>query len=176
MPYGVDTAPFRDLEERVRALPEVLPDSPRPLEGVLYAYLRAFACLLTLVMAIMKVCVEREEQRRYVARFLPVYDRAAVRLLQLLEQEVREGLEIQSPELIELVHAIRDGQVGFELVALDQAVSESEGSSEPEDHLDTATTVTNSLKQLIEKVAKRKWISSVLHALNEVISIVRGVV
>jgi hypothetical protein len=175
MPYGVDSTPFYRLDAQLRDLPDELPGSPRPLEGVLFAYLNAFACLLTLVMAIMRVCVERQERRRYVSHFLPVYDQAARRILDLLDRELREGLSEESSNLVDLVYAIRDGQVGPELVALDLALFESEGSAEPEDHLDTVTTATNSLKKQIEKHTKRKWIPSVLHALNEVISIVRGV-
>lgn len=94
----------------------------------------------------------------------------------MLDSELREGLQEQSMNLVELVHAIREGQIGPELVALDAALSGNEGVGEPEDHLTTATTVTNSLKDQIEKHTRRKWINSGLHALNEVISIVRGVV
>ena len=176
MPYGVDAAPFRTLDAQVRNLPAELPTDPRAFEGVLFSYLNAFACLLTLVMAIMRVCVERQERRRYVSHFLPIFDQTARRILELLDAELREGLQEQSVNLVDLVHAIRDSQVGPELVALDQALSESEATVDPEDHLDTATTVTNSLKDQIEKYTKRRWIKSVLHALNEVISIVRGVV
>lgn len=127
-------------------------------------------------MALMRLCVERQEQRLYVTNFFPVYDEAANRALQLLETEVQEGLEEQSTNLVELIYAIRDSQVGPELVALAQALAESEKVSEPEDHLDTTTTVTNSLKEQIEKYTKKKRIKSVLRAINEVISIVRGVV
>lgn len=80
MPYGVDASPFHELDARVRDLPKQLPDNPRPMEGVLFAYLNAFECLLTLVMAIMRVCIERQERRPYVSQFLPVYDEAARRI------------------------------------------------------------------------------------------------
>lgn len=176
MPYNVDTAVFHRLNEQLRALPQELPADPRRLEQVLFTYRSAFCCLLTLVMAIMRICVERQERRRYVSHFLPVYDAAAQKLADLLNSEIQEGLEGRSANLVEFVYAIRDGQIGLELVALDDALSESEGAADPEDHLDTATTVTNSLKEQIEKHTKRAWIKSVLHALNEAISIVRGVV
>ncbi|WP_420426812.1 hypothetical protein [Algiphilus sp.] len=176
MAYEVDATPFYRLDEQLRELPDDLPENPQPLEGVLFAYLNAFGGLLTLVMAIMRVCVERQDGRRYVAYFLPVYDQAAERILELLDRELHEGLKEGASDLVDLVYAIRDGQIGPELVALDKGLSESEGSVDPEDHLATATTVTNSLKKQIEKHTKRKWISSVLHTLNEVISIVRGAV
>ena len=176
MPYGVDTQAFHRLHEQVLALPEELPADPRPLEGLLFAYKDAFAVLLQIVMAIMQICVERQESRQYVRHFLPIFDQALERILVLLDTEIREGLEQQSINLVELAHAIRESQMAGELLALDQAFAESEGAVEPEDHLDTATTVTNSFKEQIEKHTKRKWIKSVLHALNEVISIVRGVV
>ncbi len=176
MPYKVDANPFHQLDKQLQKLPEELSTDPRLLKGVLFAYITAFKSLLTLVMAIMRICVERQEGRKYVHHFLPVYDNAARKIINLLESEIKEGLEEGTSNLVELVYAMRDGQIGMELVALDRALSESEGKANPEDHLDTATTVTNSLKEQIEKHTKGKWIKSVLHALNEVISIVRGVV
>ena len=59
---------------------------------------------------------------------------------------------------------------------LDRVLTETEGEVPVEDHLDTATTVTNSIKEQIKKYSKRSWIESVLHTLNEVISIARGAV
>lgn len=176
MAYGVNAAPFYHLNERLHEVREEFPSDPRQLEGVLFAYRNAFACLLDLVRAIMLRCIEEEERRSYVTHFIPVFDQAKLRILQLLEREIREGLSEGSIDLLDFAYAVRDGQVGPELVALDIALSESEGVASPGDHLTTATTVTNSLKKIIDKHTKRKWISSVLHALNEVISIVRGVV
>ena len=80
------------------------------MEGVLFGCLSAFECLLTLVMAIMRACVKRQEGHPYVSQFLPVYDEAAGRILGLLDSELREGLQGQSTNLVALVHAIREGR------------------------------------------------------------------
>lgn len=176
MAYGVDAQSFLRLEQKVREIPDEIPEDIRPFEGVLFSYFKAFETLLMLVMAIMTQHVELMERRRYVVHFLPIYDQAARSILRLLEAEIREGLQKNSRILFELLNAIRDSHIAQELVALDTALSESEGVDTTEDHLDTATTVTNSFKDQIEKHTKRKWIKSVLHSINEIISIVRGVV
>lgn len=176
MPYEVNTQVIYQWDGMIRCLPEEIPENTRELEGFLFSYLNALMCLLSLVMVLMRICVKHQDNRAYVGYFLPVYDTASEKLRQLIDMEIREGMKDGSRNLVELVYAIRDGQIGAELVALDNGLSESEGSVDPEDHLDTATTFTNSLKEQIEKHTKRRWIRSVLHSLNEVISIVRGVV
>lgn len=175
MPYETNTDPFNNLHNLVNKLPEELPDNPQQLEEVLRAYIAAFECLLQLVKKIMEACIKKRE-KDYVSAFLKVYDEAALKIIQLLDKELEEALIDKSQRYIELVYAIRDSQISLEVVILSSSLADSEMVIEPEKNLDTATVVTNSFKEQIKKYSKRSWIESVLHTINEIISIIRGVV
>ncbi|MFL6520018.1 MAG: hypothetical protein ACJ8NS_07340 [Chthoniobacterales bacterium] len=80
-----------------------------------------------------------------------------------------------------MTYALRDSLLADEMVILDESLSESEEIADPEDHADAAETVTDSLKDFIKKFFGGKWVRkkrlhSVLHTINEIISIVKKVV
>jgi hypothetical protein len=176
MAYGINNSPLLELQREVRRLPVEISGNPREFEALLFSFLDAFRCLLALDARILLVCAERAGRRSYVRLFLPVFDEVTKRVLSLLEMEIREGLEAERSDLTDMANAIRDSSIANEMVILDQALDESEGTAEPEEHLDTAETVTNSVKEIIKKFAKRRWMESVLRALDEIISIIRGLV
>ncbi|MGH7939101.1 MAG: hypothetical protein ACRD5Z_23555 [Bryobacteraceae bacterium] len=174
MAYGIDKASFLKLQETVRALPERPPPSPREVEALLYAFLDAFATLLSLVQNILMACAERRGNRAAVGEFLPVFNAARERILSLLESEFREGLEARSPHLIDFAYAVRESFVADEMVILDRVLEKTADAPEPKEDGEIAHTVTDSVKKLLGKYTKKKFIGPVLHALNEVISLILG--
>ena len=182
MPYGVNAEPFYELQRRLAELPEDPPRSPSELEGVIFSFLDAFDCLLRLVSAILTRCVEHADERRsYRRAFLPIFDRAREISLSLLRADIREGPAEDRKELIEMAYALRDSLLAEEMVTLGESVAESEDTAAPEDHADAAETVTDSVKEFIKKFVGgrfvgKKRIESVLHTINEIISIIKKVV
>jgi len=62
------------------------------------------------------------------------------------------------------------------MVALQAAVDASSGEGEDAEADEAAgTTVTNSLKEQIERRVRLPWIKDILHAINEVLAVARGV-
>jgi|SRR5262245_48142231 len=182
MAYGINTQPLYQLRDVVAQLPEELPSSARELEPVLFSFLNAFDCLLRLMNAILTRCTERaNEQRSYRRQFLPIFDQARERSFSLLNSDIREGLEENRVEFIEMTYALRDSLLADEMVTLDKSLAESEETAEPEEHADAAETVTDSLKDFIKKffggkLIGKKRLESALHTINEIISIVKKVV
>ena len=170
MAYGIDTTPFYRLMKIDDELPTELHSHHKAFEGILFAYVDAFECLLSLVSAIMRTCGESQEKFRFVSVFLPVYAQIQERILELLRAEICEWIKVQSINIVELGHDISDSQVTIELIALDIYLSQSEGSADPVAHLGKAITVTNSIKKQIENHTRWQWIKSVLHTLTVLIS------
>jgi hypothetical protein len=182
MAYGIDPRPLYQLQKDLAELPEKLPDSARELERVLFSFLNAFDCLLALMNAVLGRCAERANDRRaYRRRFLPLFNQARERCFTLLNADIRAGLEANRFTFVTMTYALRDSFLADEMVILDESLTESEETANPEDHADAAETVTDSLKDFIKKFFGGKWIrkkrlDSALHTINEIISIVKKVV
>jgi len=174
MPYGIDTSNFQILQEQVENLTEEFTVDTNILESVLFSYLQAVETLFGLMKAILLVCAERDNRRKYPILFIPIYDSAVARVLKIMENEIRAGYSTPEENLIEFTYAIRDSEIASELVILSQSLDLDDDAT-PEDHLITTKTVTDSVKKQIEMYIKKKWISNILHTINEVISIIKGV-
>ena len=179
MAYGFETDSFSELANRFRDYPEQqeLPVDRGVLAELSELYLAALADLFSLMGLIMSARFEQSKRGMRYAGFLRVYEGR----VRILEQDLRAFLFGSLGEGdIFIVHDFLDGvrrsALHEELVVLYSAINESSGDGEDADADEAAgTTVTNSLKEQIERRVKLPYIKDVLHAINEVLSVARGV-
>lgn len=181
--FGVDTSAFHVFQKQLTNLEDKYPnrfpvelplEDLKLMEEVLNAYRAAFACLLDLLRAQMERCTRIEPQRRYTRHFLPAYEAAQRKAIEMIDREIVKVIENKPRNLIGFIIAIRDGQVGKELVGLDKTIREGKKTADPKDLLHITTTVADSFKEQIEIHTKRKSIATVFRTLNDVGLIIRG--
>src|SRR4051794_12879025 len=127
MAYGVDPKPFQVLRDRLAGLPERRPQVPSELEAALFEFIDAFDCLLRLMSAILRRCVDQAGERRaYRANLLPLLDTARQTSVSMLEVEIREGIHAELGELVEMIYALRDALLVEEAIALEAGIAVEE--------------------------------------------------
>lgn len=176
MAYEFDTQPFREFDSMMSEYPEGIPQEREILWRIADLYLAAAAALFFVMLLIMRARLGASGQGARYEGFLPIYEDRVGALLNSMHDFLMGGLERDELGLVhEFLEGTRQGAIAAELgafaVALDASSGEGEDAGADEN---AGTTITNSLKEHIERRVKAKWIKDVLHAINEVLSIVRG--
>lgn len=177
MAYEFETNAFDNFAMALRDYPEGVPDDPKGLQQLSELYLAATAALFQLMTLIMAARLSGSSRGKRYSAFLPIYDHRVAALMKLLRDFLLGGLERgQVSDVADFLEGVRQGAIAEEMVALKLAVDSSSGKDEDAEADESAgTTVTNSLKEQIERRVKAKWVKDILHAINEVLSVARGV-
>lgn len=177
MAYEFQTDAFDNFAMVMRDYPEGVPDDPEALQQLSELYLAATAALFKLMALIMATRLRGSIRGERYGAFLSIYDHRVAALIELLRDFLIGGLSRdQASEVADFLEGVRQGAIAEEMVALKLAVDSSSGEGEDAEADESAgTTVTNSLKEQIERRVKAKWVKDILHAINEVLSVARGV-
>lgn len=181
MAYGFSTTDFRAFHERMNAFAgsDDLPADPDTLRSLAEAYLAAMRALFDLMRRIMDTRLERSSGRNGPNRFTPfqdVYWGRVEALERIMRAFLFKGLEQGEAEAVrDFLEGVRQAALHEELLHLGEAI---DASTESEEDLaaDTgaAVTVTNSLKEQIERRVRWKFVKDILHAINEAIRVIMG--
>lgn len=177
MAYDFETGAFDDFAMVLRDYPDGVPDDLEGLRQLSELYLAATAALFHLMALIMAARLGESSRGDRYGAFLPIYDDRVAALLELLRDFLLGGLERGEVSAVSnFLEGVRQGAIAEEMVAFKLAVDSSSGTGEDAESDEAAgTTVTNSLKEQIERRVRAKWVKDILHAINEVLSVARGV-
>lgn len=177
MAYGFETDDFVRFASALRDYPQGLPDDPERLRELSELYIAAAAALFLLMQKIMEARLEASPRGQRYSRFLPIYIDRVEALIEVLRDFLLNGLEQGEIGIVaDFLEGVRRGAIAEEMVALQFAVDASSGESADANADEAAgTTVTNSLKKQIERHVKIPFVNPILHAINEILSVARGV-
>ena len=177
MAYEFETDAFERFDGALRDYGDGVPDDPERLRELSRLYLAAAAALFLLMRLIMESRLRASPRGRRYSGFIEIYDHRVNALIRLLQDFLLGGLERgEIGAIAEFLEGVRQGAIAEEMLALQHAVDNStgEGADAAADEA-AGTTVTNSLKEQIERRVKRKWVKDILHAINEILAVARGV-
>ncbi len=173
MAYDFRTGAFVDLALALRDHPRGVPAQGDKLRDLSRLYLAAADALFRLAYLIMTARLEASPHGARYAGFAPIYEDRVAALFAELEPFLL-GDDVAA--IAEFLEGVRRSALAEEMVALQNAIAESSGEGGDAEADEAATTtVVNSLKDLIARRVKRKWIEDILHAINEILAIARGV-
>ncbi|TRW98591.1 hypothetical protein FNJ84_03250 [Paracoccus sp. M683] len=177
MAYGFQTGAFYDLAGRMRDYPDGVANDDERLAELSRSYIEAATALFALMLLILQARIRRSATGGRYDGFVLIYQDRVNALLAELREFLLEGPErADTAEIRDFLEGVRRGALAEEMEALQYAVDQSTGNGTDADADEEATTtVTNSLKEQIERRIKRKWIKDILHAINEALSVMRGV-
>ncbi|MGR3755938.1 MAG: hypothetical protein ACU0AT_01750 [Tranquillimonas sp.] len=177
MAYDFNPAPFQAFDAAMQDYPEGLPDNPDDLARLSALYLAAAQALFALMLAIMRARMKGSRRAHRFDGFLPIYEGLAQALLAELEAFFAGDGEAGRAALRDFLEGVRQQGLAQEMAALGAAVETSSGDGADADADEAAGhVVTNSLKEQIERRVRRKFIKDILHGINEVLAVARGVV
>lgn len=173
MAYDFRTRAFVDLALALRDHPRGVPARGDALRDLARLYLSAADALFRLMYLILAARLAAFPHGGRFEGFLPVYEDRVRALFAMLEP-ILLGDDVAA--IRDVIEGVRQGALAEEMVALQNAVGASSGGGRDLDADAEATaTVTNSLKEQLARRIKNPWIQDVLHAINEIIGVVRGV-
>ncbi|XWN29943.1 MAG: hypothetical protein ROR55_20975 [Devosia sp.] len=179
MAYGFETSAFARLSDRLQDYqdPEGIPENQDALFELAELYLAAAAALFHLMFLIMQARLTASDHGARFEGFLPIYHNRVSALMEELREFLVGGLSQGDVATAhDFLEGLRRSSLADELKALHHAIDRSSGEGEAAlADANAGETATNSLKEQIERRVKRKWIKDILHAINEIISIVKGV-
>ncbi|WP_028795341.1 hypothetical protein [Thalassobaculum salexigens] len=178
MAYGFETNTFRELDGALRDHPDGLPADDRDrLRQLAELYIAAVEALLKLMYLIMLARLADSPRGERYSGFLPIYGDRVGELIQMLRAFLLGGIERGETRVVfDFLEGVRRGAIAAEFVALQGAIDASSGvGTDAQADESAATTVTNSVKEQIERRVRWPWAKDILHAINEVLSVVRGV-
>lgn len=179
MAYGFETSAFSQFGSRLRDYPdpEGIPQDRDTLFELTRLYLMATEALFHLMLLIMQTRLANSANDERYRGFLPIYKDRVAALLEELRDFLFGGLERDDLSTVhEFLEGVRRSALVAEMEALHYAVDNSSGEGADADaDADAGNTVTNSLKEQIERRVRRKWIKDILHSINEVLAVVKGV-
>lgn len=179
MAYDFETSAFSDFGRRLRDFsdPEGIPEDRVTLNELSKLYLAAAAALFHLMFLIMQTRFQNSDRGERYQGFLKIYEDRVQALLEELRDFLLGDLEQGDIASVrDFLEGVRRSAVVHEMEILQYAIdnSSAEGIDAKAD-ADAGETVTNSLKEQIERRVRRKWIKDILHAINEVLAVARGV-
>lgn len=201
--YDLPIDDIRELGFLLRDLPDTGPEEwggeePEWLasmarerqEAFVRAYLRAFACFLKLLRAIMdrrigflNDAAGGARRYAYLAELVPVYDDAVARADRLLAV-LFEELMADSPEsTADILAVMLASGTPREMVAYATTVPAAESGDEADEQGEAGKQIADSVKRLIKamlfrmkpfrrKKKRQEWVEHTLHAINEVLGVV----
>lgn len=179
MAYGFETATFSDLGGRLRDYgdPQGIPQDSDTLSELAERYIAAAEALFYLMLLIMRARFEQSPRGERYRGFLAIYEDRVAALIAELRKFLLGGLQRGELSTVrDFLEGVRQSALANELEALQYAVESSSGEgADAEADASAGETVTNSLKEQIERRVGRKWIKDILHAINEVLAVARGV-
>jgi hypothetical protein len=179
MAYGFDTSTFSRLGGRLRDYPdpEGVPEDSDTLSELSESYIAAAAALFHLMLLIMRARFSKSPRGERYQIFLSIYEDRVAALINELQEFLLGGLRRGEISAVrDFIEGVRRSALANELEALQYAVESSSGEgADAEADASAGETVTNSLKEQIERRVGRKWIKDILHAINEVLAVARGV-
>ncbi len=173
MAYGFQTQAFVDLALAMRDHPRGVPRQGDRLRDLSRLYLFAAKELFRLMALILEAQLAASPRGERYRAFLPIYDDRVAAALAELEPFLL-GDDVRA--IIDFLEGVRQSALAEEMVALQNGVAASPGEGRDlAADAEAATTVTNSLKEQILRRVKNPWLADILHAVNEVIGVVRAV-
>lgn len=178
MAYEFETSAFSELGNAMRDYPEGISREPERLRTMVELYLQAAKALFLLMSLIMVAKINQSKNGDRFRGFLDIYDERVQALLQQLASFLNAELQRGNTEVVhEFLEGVRQGAIHQEMEQLQYAISLSSGTGEDlETDESGTTTVMNSLKEQIERRIKQRWIKDILHAINEIVSVVKAVI
>lgn len=174
MAYDFRTPAFVDLALALRDHPRGVPERGDQLRDLARLYLSAADALFRLMFLILLARIAATPRGGRFEGFLPIYEDRVRALFGELEPFLL-GDDVAA--IRDFLEGVRQSALAEEMVALQNAVGASTGEGRDLDADAEATaTVTNSLKEQIARRVKNPWIQDILHAINEIVGVVRGVV
>ena len=177
MAYDFQTDAFQRLAGTLRDYPDGVPEDPERLRELSELYIAAATALFLLMRLIMETRLGASPRGERYGGFVYIYRDRVDALMAALRRFLLGGLEEgEIGSVFHFLEGVRRGAIAEEMVALQAAVDASSGEGEDAEADEAAgTTVTNSLKEQIERRVKLPWIKDILHAINEVLAVARGV-
>lgn len=197
MPYDTNIDTFLELNERCNLYREIQPSpfvrreeppSEEYLVGIATAVLQSTSALLMLMLEIMRVrqelqfarVVDEIDRPPRLAEFFPLYQ-VAVNDIHLIFENLLEELSPNQDyqTLYEFVEEIVVSRIDQELVAVRSCIMQSNTDSleSVDEDMDAGKQATDSLKKQLEKLFGRiPGGKSLLHTINEILAIGRGMI
>ena len=140
---------------------------------VVESFVDCFETLLSIDRKLLEAAINRSTDKAALQDFLDVWDTATKNAIDALKDEFVDEYPIN--HVSDFLGALKASATPQELLALAKYLSDSTAEEGSVSHLAAATVVTDSIKDLIKKFSKKKWLEHVLKAINEVLKLIRGV-
>lgn len=164
---------YRVNIEAWHRLAELLTKEELDSQSVVKSFVDCFEALLSIDRKLLEAAINRSTDKAALQGFLNVWDTATKNAIDALQDEFVDEYPID--DVSDFLGALKASATPQELLALAKYLSDSTAEEGSVSHLTAATVVTDSIKDLIKKFSKKKWLEQVLKAINEVLKLIRGV-